>query len=291
MKLQEGFRNRNIMKLIGPMAVVVFVMLVWPAMSMGVQEPPRSQERVSKPGEIQTGRKKIAQHGTAMNPQRRPRPTPVAGKVLLMENALKQKPEAAVAGKPQGKRQAAVNIAQAENPEKGAGEQKPRPGAETRPQGSHLQLVLRISDSGKAEVVSAKELPGPAVTSQTGPGQWVTAVFSGNKVIAAQGIPDPFEMRSFAPPPGSPLEGQGHHIEHAKTALVPVAVPNLTLKSPEMATLSLHLYRVKEGPPLLQVDPNIFRKLQQENRLEMRVTMPPATLQRQIQLRTPATDR
>jgi hypothetical protein len=196
-----------------------------------------------------------------------------------MEDALKTQPEL-----PLGKHQPKVNLAQAENPKMGSGQQRRRIEGESKPEGSHLELVLKVNSSGTAEVVSAKEAPGPAVSAQAGPGQWVYALFLGEKVIKAQGIPDPFEMRSFAPPPGSPLEGIGHHIEQAQTALVPVSVPNLTLKSPELSRLSVQLYRVKEGPPLLQVDPAVFQKLQQEQRLEMKIRVPAATLSHQIRL-------
>jgi hypothetical protein len=263
-------------------ALILFCL---PTANVSAQEEPREQpkpqERVSKPGEIQTGQKKVRVVNRAeMRPDRKPVSTPVNGKTVRMEEALKA-PSRVV----QGKRQTDVDMAQAENPKVGSGEQRPRMEAEPKPAGSHLELVLKVTSGGAAEVVSAKELPGPAATSQTGPGQWVYAVFSGEKAIKAQAIPDPFEMRSFAPPPGSPLEGQGHHIEHTQTALVPIAVPNITLKSPELSRLSVQLYRVKEGPPLLQIDPSVFQKLQQEQRLEMKIRIPAATLRHQINLR------
>ena len=164
-------------------------------------------------------------------------------------------------------------------------EQKARTEAESKPTGSHLELVLKVTPTGTAEVVSAKEVAGPDLSTQSVPGQWVYAVFSGDKAIKTQAIADPFERRSFAPPPGSPLEGQGHHIEQSPTTLVPISVPNLTLKSPEISRLSLHLYQLKEGPPLLEVNPSIFEKLRQEQRLEMKIRIPAATLSRQINMR------
>jgi hypothetical protein len=79
-------------------------------------------------------------------------------------------------------------------------------------------------------------------------------------MLATRGIPDPFEMRSFATPPGSPFEGQGHHVEQAKTALVQVAVPAMRLSSPEIEKLSLQFYKIKAGPPVFHVDPELFQK-------------------------------
>lgn len=263
------------------MVALFAVMSLLSATGQNTKEPSKPQEHVSKPGEVQTGQKKLRVASRAvMKAEQRPVATPINGKTLSMEEALRTSPKG-VGGKLQPK----VELAQSEKPRMGSGEQKPRMGDERKPAGSHLELVLKVSSEGGAEVVSAKEVPGASASSQSGPGQWVYAVFSGDKPIKAQGIPDPFEMRSFAPPPGSPLEGQGHHIEQAKTALVPVSVPNLTLKSPEISTLSVQLYKVKEGPPLLQVDPSILQKLQQERRLEMKIRIPAATLNRQIMLR------
>jgi hypothetical protein len=153
------------------------------------------------------------------------------------------------------------------------------------PAGTHLQLLVRLNAGGGAEVVSVKGVPGPAPDSNGFPGQWLYAVSSGDRMVATRGIPDPFEMRSFAPPPGSPLEGQGHHVEQAKTALVQVAVPAMRLSSPEIEKLSLQFYKIKAGPPVFHVDPELFEKLRQEERLELRNRVPAATPSRQIRLK------
>jgi hypothetical protein len=284
MKLREIYRLMRTLNFLRSRATLALIMLPLAALAVAAQDEPKPQERVSKPDEIQTGAKKIkAASAIPMTPEKRQAATPVNGKTLRMEEALKTPQRVS-----EGKRQTAVNYQHAESPKAGEGEQKPRTVVEPKAPGSHLQLVLKISSAGTAEVVSAKEVAGPAVTSQTGPGRWVYAVFSGEKAIAAQGIPNPFEMRSFAPPPGSPLEGQGHHIEQAQTALVPVAVPNISLKSPALAQLSVRLYQLKEGAPLLHVDPSILQKLEQDQRLEMKVRIPAATLNRQIRMRAPA---
>lgn len=248
------------------------------------QDQPKPQERVSREGELQTGAAQLrtrAPRKAVMVPERRPAPTPLAGKTVRMEDALKAKPR--IAG---GKLQPKIEPAHAEEPSMGSGEQKRRPPPPAKLLGTHLQLVLKVTESGAAEIVSAKDVPGPAPTEQGAAGRWVYAVFSGDKTVSAQGIADPFEMRSFAPPPGSPLEGQGHHIERATSAYIPVAVPNLTLKSVPASQLSVKLYRVKEGPPLLHVDPSVFQKLQQEQLLEMKIQLPANTLKHQIQLQS-----
>lgn len=278
-------RSQSVWSSVGAMRnasyMATLLLLIFAGPMLAQQDEPRPQGRISKPEELQTGRKRVKPAGTAiMKPRQKPAATPIGKKTVRMEDALKV-PVRSVTGK----RQMKVETGLAENPQTGAGEQKPRPIAETKPVGSHLELVLKITAAGKAEVVSAKEVPGVLQAGDTVVGQWVYAVFSGNKALAARGIADPFEMRSFAPPEGSPLEGQGHHIERAQTALISVAVPGLTLKSPELEGLSLQLYRIKPGAPVFHVDPSIFQKLQKEERLEMQIHVPPATLSQQIRLK------
>src|SRR5437016_2601108 len=192
LKIASNHRNSRAF----PIVALLVIMALLPAVGQNAQEAPKPEERVSKPGEIQTGQKKAKVANRAiMKPKQRPVATAINGKTLRMEEALKTSPKVPAEGKLQPK----LDLAQAENPKVGSGEQKPRMEAEPKPAGSHLELVLKVTSEGGAEVVSAKELPGPAVSSQSGPGQWVYAVFSGDKAIKAQGIPDPFEMRSFAP--------------------------------------------------------------------------------------------
>jgi hypothetical protein len=238
------------------------------------------QERVSKPDEIQPDPKKAApSRAPAMNPERKPAPTLVNGKAVRMEDALKTPPRTL-----EGKRQPKLDLARAEDPARGKGPQEKKK-TEVAPAGTHLQLLVRLNAGGGAEVVSAKEVPGPAPDTNGFAGQWLYAVFSGDKAVAIRGIPDPFEMRSFAPPPDSPIAGQGHHVEQAKTALVPVAVPAVGLSSPAIEKLSLQFYKIKAGPPVFHVDPELFQKLKQEDRLELQNRVPAASLGRQIRLK------
>ena len=248
-----------------------------PTQSRAAQE---GQERVSKPGEVQPDPKKSApSRAPAMNPERKPVPTLMEGKAVRMEEALKVS-----ARVPEGKRQPKLDRATAEEPSKGKGPQEKKK-TEAPTAGTHLELLVRLNAAGDAEVVSAKEVPGPAPDSNGFPGQWLYAVLSGDRAVATRGIPDPFEMRSFAPQAGSPLEAQGHHVEHAKTALIPVAVPEISLASPQIEKLSLQFYKIRPGPPVFHVDPELFQKLKQEERLELQNRVPAASLSRQIRLK------
>ena len=250
--------------------------------SLPIQARPSQdgQERVSKPDEVQPDPKKTApSRASAMNPERKPAPTLVNGKAVRMEDALKTPPRSL-----EGKRQPKLDLAKAEDPTKGKGLQEKKK-TEATPEERHLQLLLRLNAAGGAEVVSAQEVSGPAPDTNGFAGQWLYAVFSGDKAIATRGIPDPFEMRSFAPPEGSPIEGQGHHAEQAKTALVPVAVPAVGLSSPEIAKLSLQFYKIKTGPPVFHVDPELFQKLKRDERLELQNRVPAESLSHQIRLK------
>ena len=259
---------------------LTFLTLIACSLPIHAQDEPQGKERVSKPGELQPDPKKAPPtRAPAMYPERKPSPTLVNGKTARMEDALKTRNTAV-----EGKRQPKLDLAKAEDPTGGKGDQQKKK-AEAIPAGTHLQLLVRLAATGEAEVVSAKEVPGPVADSNGFPGQWVYAVFSGDKTLATQGIPDPFTMRSFAPPPGSPIEGQGHHIEQAKTALIQVAVPSMRLASPEIEKLSLQFYKIKSGPPVFHVDPELFQKLKQEERLEPQNRLPAASLGRQIRLK------
>jgi hypothetical protein len=261
------------------LVVLSFLPLLAVAQDETAPQELKSKERISREGEVQTGQKKVRAASTAtMKPERKPVATPVNGKTLRMEDALKAKQPT-----PQGRLQPKLDMAQSEKPRMGKGAQKPGSTMVEKAAGSHLQLLVKVSPNGTAEVVSAKEVAGAAPDIPPAFGQWLYAVKNDSKTVAVQGIPDPFEMRSFAPPPGSPLEGQGHHFEQAQTAFIPVTIPNLSLKSPGVAKLSLQLYQLKDGPRL--VDPKVFEQLQQEKKLEMKIHVPAATLSRQIQLR------
>lgn len=270
------------MKNVAAAAALIAVVLS-PSLAAASSHPddPKPEEQVSRPGQMQAGRKRTKPPTTAtMKAGQRPMAKPVNGRILLMEEELKS-PDGA-----EGKHQEKVDAALAEKPEQGTGEQK-RGAPVTKPAGSHMELMLKVFSDGKAEIVSAKEVAGPVVVTQSVPGQWVYAVFSEDKTLAVHAIADPFERRSFAPPPGSPLEGKGHHVEHVQTALIPVAVPDLTFRSASTAKLSLKLYRVKEGPPLLRLDSSILKKLQDDKRLETKVLMSTDAVTQGIMLRAP----
>jgi hypothetical protein len=276
-----GFSSTNMVR---AASFVALIFLLGNSLSVPARAAQEGQERVSKPDELQPDPKKTApSKAPAMNPERKPAPTLVKGKAVRMEDALKTPTRAL-----EGKRQPKLEPEKAENPTKGKGPQEIKK-SEAPPAGTHLQLLVRLSAGGGAEVVSAKDVPGPAPDSSGFPGQWLYAVSSGDKTLATRGIPDPFEMRSFAPPEGSPIEGQGHHIEQAKTALVQVAVPAVRLSSPEIDRLSLQFYKIKAGPPVFHVDPEIFQKLKREERLELQNRVPATSLSRQI--RSKATKR
>lgn len=242
-------------------------------------EGPGGQERKSRPGEIQKSR-------TTEAPSTAPKmstkvalpPVPISGNIEKMEETL-----ARGAVVPAGEKQEPVDAAMAANPAQGKGEQKRKlqeagtiPEAET-----HLRLVLQVTEQGTSEVVGATELPGPAPNSETPTGNFVVEVTGSAGTMAVQALPeDPFELRSFPGPEGSPYKG--HHFERAKTARIVVDIPKTGLASPNLEAIGIKLYKIKPGAPLEKINPAELQRLGRENRLEMMLAIPGGVLGPQI---------
>lgn len=263
-------------------SALLALVVAGPALAYGLDETqemaPPGKERKSRPGELQKGALPAPPTKLpAMDPKRPLPPAPIGGRIERMEEHL-TKP----ATLPAGERQPDVDLSQAARPAKGYGEQKPKE-AIARPEGQHLRLVLRITEVGGAEVVGAAELPGPALFSELGTGDFVYELVSDGKTVVAQAIPDPFEMRSFAGPEGSPIEG--HHSERAKTATLTISVPDMTLASSSLERLSVRFYKLQPGAPVSKIDASGIQKLREENRLELRSEIPAAKLAGQIRER------
>jgi hypothetical protein len=146
-------------------------------------------------------------------------------------------------------------------------------------------VVLRVTEGGGSEVVSALEVPGPAPLTEEPAGDFLYEVSEDTKTVVAQALPDPFEVRSFSMP-GSP---PGHHFSRAKEATIVVKVPQRTLDSP-LEKLSVKLLRVKPGEPVERINAETLGRLKQANRLQTIVTVPAAKLApgiRQKALRVP----
>ncbi len=245
---------------------------------------PAGQERKSRPGEIQKNR-------TTEAPSTAPRmstkvalpPVRISGNVEKMEEAL----DRGVAI-PTGDKQEPVDATMAANPTHGKGEQKRKvqPGEApviAEPE-THLRLVLQITEQGASEVVGATELPGAAPTSETPTGNFLVEVTGSAGTMAVQTLPeDPFELRSFPGPEGSPYKG--HHIERAKTARLIVDIPKVGLTSPNLEGIGIKLYKIKPGAPLEKINPAELQRLGRENRLEMMLAIPSGVLAPQIRER------
>jgi len=135
---------------------------------------------------------------------------------------------------------------------------------------SHLQIVLQLSADGRAEVIKATELPGPAVLSDAPVGDYLYEVTKAGKRIAAESLIDPFEMRSFPPPGDGDIETLGHHSERAGTARLVVKVPATRLKEGRLDRLSIRLLKVVGGRPEESITSESVARLQQSGKLEPR---------------------
>lgn len=199
---------------------------------------------------------------------------PPSGDIKTMEAELARSPQAV-----SGNKQADFDARVAEKPGQGAGPQKGK-GGQTPSAESHLHLVLRISDTGSVEVLSAVEVPGKAVVSDEPTGDFVYEVRVGQQTVAVQALPDPFEMRSFAGPEGTPQ--QGHNIERAKNATIAVKVPRMSATSAGLDTIAVRLYKVKPSAPIDKINTSVLQTLRKDNKLEMRFDVTSSQLGPQI---------
>ncbi len=250
--------------------VALFALLGTVAMAQ-TTGPGTGLERKSKPDELQSKPKAVPRKGVAMTPGR---PAVTTGLTTKMEEQLDRPVVAAGTGE----RQPAVNPEQASEPAKGRGEQQ-APKQKVTPGLTHLHLVLRISADGKAEVVTATEVAGPASLSDDVIGNTFYALSLGGRTLTVQSIPDPFETRSFAPK-DSPQ--QGHHFGQAQEALVVVKVPNTSLAATSLQSLTLRIYNLNPGTTIQKINPAVFNQLNREKKLAMRIEVPARTLAPQI---------
>ena len=93
--------------------------------------------------------------------------------------------------------------------------------AAQQPEG-YVRLRLRVSD-GEMSVVGAKAVEGPLVEPRL-QGALAYEATVGEKRVAAGGIPDVGQRRSFPDPEGKGVSA-GHHVERAQTYEVNVRIP------------------------------------------------------------------
>lgn len=238
-------------------------------------DPANGKGRDSRPGELQYDRK----------PEPRAAGVPMSVDVQLAPNRINGRIEKmdAILARPTptqpGRKQANVDKARAEYPSMGSGLQK-HSIRSSRLAASHLHLVLRISEAGAAEVVSATEVPGEAVISDAAPGDFVYEIMEAGRSVAIHAFPDPFEIRSFSGPEGT--DRQGHHITRAKTATIVVKVPNVKLASPNLNRINIQLYKIRPVVALEKMDATVLGKLKQENQIERRINIDLGKLAPQI---------
>jgi hypothetical protein len=123
--------------------------------------------------------------------------------------------------------------------------------AEAQQPEGYVRLRLRVTD-GEISVVGAKAVEGPLVEPNL-QGALIYEVTVGQKRVAAGGIPDVGERRSFPDPQGKG-EMSGHHVEALKTYELNVRVPKERVSASELPRVEIALYKMKEELPEPRVD-------------------------------------
>lgn len=170
-----------------------------------------------------------------------PEAIPVGGKTLLMT----AKPKADT-GKT--KRMPPASKAVLRQTKTRPDMEAPKAKTAARAKDGYVRLRLRVTEGGRLTVVGAKAVEGEFVEPKL---QGVLAYEAalGPRRIAAGGIPDVGEQRSF-PDPKAPLpEMKGHHVTELASYEVNVRVPRDAVTAAELPKLEVALFRIKEDLP------------------------------------------
>lgn len=269
METRRCRRTRHLLN--APMLVLACGLVSFQTPSFGQATTPGAEKgRTSAPGELQRNPKELTMD-------------PVGSRTAVPPEANEMEKELA---RPPGVRslniQPDVDPDQAANPPQGTGEQKRTTvAARAAPSGeAHLHLVLRIGESGGVEVLSATEVPGPAVVSDVAIGNFVYEVTSDKGTLAVESMQDPFELRSFPGAPGTPR--QGHHIERTTTATIVVKVPNVNLASATLDKIQVRVFSIRPSAPIEQINPDVLQRLEREGRLDLRINLTGEQLATQV---------
>jgi hypothetical protein len=123
---------------------------------------------------------------------------------------------------------------------------KPRtPG---RRKDGYVRLRLRVTGSGRLQVVGAKAVEGPLVDPKLQGALAYEVTLEGRR-LAAGGIPDVSEWRSFPDPNATDPEMARHHVTEQPAYEVNVRVPKAEVSAADLPQLEIALFRIKEELP------------------------------------------
>ena len=193
---------------------------------------------------MQTGRGIKPVIGSARLPKMTdtpPKATQIGGKTLLM--AAKPKADTGKA-----KRMPAVSKATVRQAKTRPDMEAPKTRAPARAKGGYVRLRVRVTAGGRLTVVGAKAVEGELVEPKL-QGALAYEASIGGKRVAAGGIPDVGEQRSFPDPKAKLPEMKGHHVVELPSYEVNVRVPKAAVKVSELPKLEVALFRIKEDLP------------------------------------------
>ncbi len=124
----------------------------------------------------------------------------------------------------------------------------PKTRAPARRKDGYVRLRVRVTEGGRLKVVGAKAVEGELVEPKLQGAMAYEATVGGLRV-AAGGIADAGEQRSFPDPKAKVPEMEGHHVTELPSYEVTVRVRKDAVKPAELPKLELALYRIKEDLP------------------------------------------
>jgi hypothetical protein len=176
-----------------------------------------------------------------------PEPRKIRGKILRM--AEEPKPDAGKQNRMSGFRKAPVVRQPKTRPDQKEANVT-RAEAAQQPEG-YVRLRLRVAD-GEMSVLGAQAVEGPLVEPKL-QGALAYEATVGEKRVAAGGIPDVGERRSFPDPEGKGVM-KGHHVEELRTYEVNIRIPKERVSASALPRLEIALYKLKEELPEARPD-------------------------------------
>lgn len=133
----------------------------------------------------------------------------------------------------------------------------------------YVRLRLRVTESGRLQVVGAKAVEGPLVDPKLQGAMAYEVTLAGQR-LAAGGIPDVGDRRSFPDPDAAHPEMEGHHVTPVPAYEVNVRVPKAEVTPAQLPDLEIALFRIKDDLPDGAAARSAARGLGQEFERELR---------------------
>lgn len=140
----------------------------------------------------------------------------------------------------------------------------------------YINLVIRLTEGGAAEIVRARFIEGRLIQRDTPAGDYFYEVACGEEPRALAFLPeDPLTIRGFA-------ASAGEKVERAKSATIVINIP--LFGTPAGCDLGLRFYRIELGEKIEKLDVDVLRRLKSQRRLRLQYEISSEKLRRALSM-------